>query len=214
MQDKTTTDSGDTAVLGPEESWQTVRTTIHGTRYAMYTAGSTAILLMWAGILAVAYLAQYSVSTFAADFADRNPWFPGPLWVVLTLPGVFGSMIIGHRAGNAVSPDTAMRNAGIRVFLYWMAVICAAGLLPGAAGLWNESASEKIPFVLFGIFALGYVLFGILTRPLIAFFGLGMAVTFYVPQYLFEDIAPAVSGIAMLALLAGVLGWVRRTDTW
>ncbi|MXY03870.1 MAG: hypothetical protein F4190_03355 [Acidimicrobiales bacterium] len=207
-------DSDDAATLSAEEGWQTVRSTIHGARTAMYTRGSTAILLMWAGIISTAYLAQYAVATFAADFADENPWYPGPLWAIITFPGVIGSMVIGQRAANVVSPDTAMRNAGLRVAGYWMTLVTAAGLLPGAAGLWNESGAERIPYVLLGVIALGYVLFGILHRPLIAVFGVGMAVAFYVPHYLFGDVAPAVSGIAMLVLLAMIAMWVRRTGEW
>ncbi len=208
------TDTGEPAALRPDESWETVLSTMHGARSALYTAGSTAILLMWGGIITIAYLAQYAISTFAADFADTYPWFPGPLWVGLSLPGVIGSMTIGYRAGRALSPGLTMQSAGIRVFAYWMTVTTAAGLLPGAAGLWNEAGAEKIPFVLLGIIALGYVLFGILHRPVIAVFGIGMAVSFYVPHYLFDDVAPAVSGIASLLLLAGTFVWVRRTGEW
>ena len=208
------TDTGDSTVLRPDESWETVLSTMQGGRSAFYTAGSTAILLMWGGIISIAYLAQYSVATFAPDFADKYPWYPGPLWAILTFPGVIGSMVIGYRAGNALSPGRAMQSAGIRVFAYWVTVMAAAGLLPGAAGLWNEAGGEKIPFVLLGVFALGYVLFGILNRLVIAVFGAGMAVAFYVPHYLFDDIAPAVAGIASLVLLGAVFGWVRRTGEW
>ena len=206
--------SDDAAAMSTEEGWQTVRATIHDARTAMYTRGSTAILLMWAGILSVAYLTQYAVEALATDFADGNPWFRGPLWAIITFPGVIGSMVIGHRASSAVSPDTAMRNAGFRVGGYWMTVIATAALLPGAAGLWNETGAEKIPFVLMGVIALGYVLFGILHRAVIAVFGLGMAVAFYVPHYLFDDVAPAVSGVVSLVLLAGTFMWVRRTGEW
>lgn len=207
-------DTDDSAALHPDESWETVLSTVHGARSAMYTAGSTAILLMWAGIITIAYLAQYAISTFATDFADSYPWFPGPLWAIITSFGVIGSMTIGFRAGRAVSPAIAMQHAGIRVFAYWMTVVVTAGLLPGAAGLWNESGAEKIPFVLMGVIALGYVLFGILHRTVIATFGVGMAVAFYVPHYLFDDIAPTVSGLAMLALLGAIALWVRRTGEW
>lgn len=207
-------DHDDTAVLSADEGWETVHATVHGGRSAFYTTGSTAILLMWGGIISIAYLAQYCVATFAADFADKYPWYPGPLWVIITFPGVIGSMVIGYRAGNAVSPGLAMQRAGLRVFAYWVTVMAAAGFLPGAAGLWNEAGGEKIPFVMLGVFALGYVLFGILNRIVIAVFGVGMAVAFYVPHYVFGDIAPAVSGIAMLALLAAIFVWVRGTGEW
>lgn len=207
-------DNDDTAVLSAEEGWETVHATVHGGRSAFYTAGSTAILLMWGGIISIAYLAQYCVATFAADFADKYPWYPGPLWAIITFPGVIGSMVIGHRAGNAVSPGLAMQSAGLRVFAYWVTVMAAAGFLPGAAGLWNEAGGEKIPFVMLGVFALGYVLFGILNRIVIAVFGVGMAVAFYVPHYVFDDVAPAVSGIAMLVMLAAIAAWVRGNGEW
>ncbi len=207
-------DSDDSAVLSAEDGRQTVQATIHDARGAMYTVGSTAILLVWAGIISAAYLAQYAISTFAVDFADRWPWFPGPLWIGFSAVGMAGSMTIGYRAGRAMSTGTAMQSAGIRVFLYWMAVVTAAGLLPGAAGLWNETRAETIPYVLVGVIALGYVLFGILHKPVIAVFGLGYAVSFYVPHYIFDDIAPAISGIAMLGLLAATFVWVRRTGEW
>ncbi|WP_428115398.1 hypothetical protein [Candidatus Poriferisodalis sp.] len=100
------------------------------------------------------------------------------------------------------------------ILLMWAGIISAAGLLPGAAGLWNETRAETIPYVLVGAIALGYVLFGILHKPVIAVFGLGYAVSFYVPHYLFDDIAPAISGIAMLALLAATFVWVHRNDEW
>ncbi len=214
MSGSAVTDNDHPAALGPDESWETIHATMHGARSAFYAAGSTAILLMWAGIISIAYLAQYAVATFAADFADKYPWYPGPLWAVITFPGVIGSMAIGYRAGNALSPGRAMQSAGIRVFAYWMTVMVAAGLLPGAAGLWNEAGAEKTPFVMLGVFALGYVLFGILNRTVIAVFGVGMAVAFYAPHYLFDDVAPAVSGIAMLVMLVSVAMWVRRTGEW
>ena len=214
MSGSAMTHNDDPAALGPDESWETIHATMHGARSALYTAGSTAILLMWGGIISVAYLAQYAVTTFAPDFAETYPWYPGPLWVIITLPGVIASMTIGYRAGRALSPGLAMQHAGIRVFGYWMAVFTAAGLLPGAAGLWNEAGAERIPFVLLGVMALGYVLFGILNRTVIAVFGLGMAAVFYIPHYIFDDVAPAVSGIASLLLLAGIFAWVRRNGEW
>ena len=73
------TNSDDPSVLSPDEGWETVHATMHGARSAFYSAGSTAILLMWAGIISIAYLAQYAVATFAEDFADKYPWYPGPL---------------------------------------------------------------------------------------------------------------------------------------
>jgi len=78
----------------------------------------------------------------------------------------------------------------------------------------SEAGAEKTPFVMLGVFALGYVLFGILNRTVIAVFGVGMAVAFYAPHYLFDDVAPAVSGIAMLVMLVSVAMWVRRTGEW
>ena len=62
--------------------------------------------------------------------------------------------------------------------------------------------------------ALGYVLFGIMHRPMIAVLGLSFAAAFYIPEYLLGDVALAVSGSAMLAMTAVGFAWVHKTGEW
>ena len=76
-----------------------------------------------------------------------------------------------------------------------MAVVAAAFLIPGAAGLWSEGGAVNIPHVAIGIVCLGYVLFGIMYRPVLALVGMGMAVAFYIPAYLGGDIAALGTGV-------------------
>ncbi len=202
----------DTAALTPDESWSAVHATLDRARSSMYVAGTATILLLWGAIVALGYFSQFAVATLAADFAARTPWFPGPLWGGLAAAGMLGSARIGHRAGkeNAVGP--AARSAGIRVFLFWLAVMAAAFLLPAAAGLWaTGAAGAAIPRVTVGIVALGHVLFGIMHRPAIAVVGAGFAAAFYVPSYLLGDAALAVSAVATLTVVALGTAWIRRS---
>ena len=106
--------------------------------------------------------------TLATEFADRSPWIFGVLWGVLMVPGMVGSGIIGRRAGRKIAPGDAARSAGIRVFLYWLAVVVAMFLIPAAAGMWNAEDGDQIPRVTIGIVSLAYVLFGIMHRPALA----------------------------------------------
>ena len=92
----------DSAVLSVADGWETVQATTHGARGALYAAGSTAITLLWAGILSVGYLAQWAVAALSPGFADDYPWYPGPLWAAVAVPGIIASAVIGHRAGQAV----------------------------------------------------------------------------------------------------------------
>ena len=80
---------------------------------------------------------------------------------------------LGIALARQVSVGDAARSAGIRVFLFWMAVMAAAFLLPAAAGMWNAEDGPNIPRVAIGIVVLGYVLFGIMHRPAIAAVGVG-----------------------------------------
>ena len=197
-----------------EQSWRTIHATVDDARNSMYVAGSATILLLWAAITAVGYLAQYTIDTLATGFAEQYPWFPGPLWGGLGTVGMVASSFIGHRAGQKLAAGDAARNAGIRVFLFWLTVVAAGFLIPAAAGLWNADNAEAIPRVAVAVVALGYVLFGIMYRPVIAVGGIAYAAAFYIPFYLTGDFAPVVSGIAMLTMAAVALIWIRKTGQW
>ena len=127
---------GGRADLTPEESWRTIHETVGRVQSSMYVAGTATILLLWGVIVSLGYLSQFAIASLAPGFAESNPWFPGPLWGTLATLGV-GSGIIGHRAGRQNMAGKAARSAGIRVFLFWLAVMGAAFLVPGAAGLWD-----------------------------------------------------------------------------
>ena len=104
-----------------------------------------------------------------------------------------------------------MRNAGIRVFLFWLAVAAAAFFVPAAAGMWNEDAGSSIPGVAIGVVALGHVLFGIMHRPMIAVVGVGLAASFYIPSYLAGDAAPVVTAAGFLVVVALSAAWIRKS---
>ena len=201
----------DQETMTPQEGWRSILTTMEGARSSMYVAGSAAILVLWGVIASMGYLSEFATATLAEDFATRNPWISAPLWGVLAVVGMVGSALIGHRAGKDSVSGDAIRNAGLRVFLFWLAVVAAAFLVPAAAGMWNEDAGANIPHVAIGIVALGYVLFGIMSRPVIAVVGAGIAAAFYIPGYLFGDVALVVSAAATLTIaLLGAL-WIRRS---
>ena len=202
---------GNSAALTPAESWQDVHATMERARSSMYTAGTTAILLLWGVIASLGYLAQYLIQTLAPDFAARYPWLPLPLWGGVVIAGMLGSALIGHRAGSKNATGAAARSAGIRVFLFWLAVVIAAFFIPAAAGMWTADAAANIPRVSMGIVALGYILFGIMHRPVIAVVGAGIAVAFYVPSYLAGDMAPVVTAIAFLIVVALSAAWIRKS---
>lgn len=200
--------------LTAEESWQTIHTTMDHARSSMYLAGSTAILLLWGVIVSLGYFSHYAIETLATEFAEDKPWFPGPLWGGLGTVGGISSGIIGHRAGSTMATSGAALRAGIRVFFFWSSVVVAAFLLTAAAGLWNSENADNFPRVFVGVIALGYVLFGIMHRPVIAGLGLGYAAAFYIPEYLLGDAALVVSGSAMVAMTAAGFAWVFRTREW
>ncbi|MCY3784250.1 MAG: hypothetical protein OXG79_10730 [Chloroflexi bacterium] len=202
----------DTAALTPDESWSAVHATLDRARNSMYVAGTATILLLWGAIVAVGAFAQYAIATLASEFAAGTPWYPGPLWGVLAAAGMVGSALIGHRAGREIAVGDGARSAGIRVFLFWLAVMVAAFLVPAAAGLWTaDDAGAAIPRVAVGIAALGLVLFGIMHRPAIAAVGVGFAAAYYLPSYLAGDAALLVTGAAMLAVVALGFAWVRKS---
>ena len=202
---------GETAGITAQESWQAIHATMEGARSSMYVAGTATILLLWGFITSVGLISMYATETLAPDFAAGNPWFAAPIWGVLVTAGMVGSAIIGSRAGSRDASGDAMRSAGIRVFLFWLAVASAAFLVPAAAGMWTEEAGDKIGHVAIGIVALGHVLFGIMHRRVIVAVGLGVAAAFYVPSYLAGDAALVVSGVAMLAVAALGWAWIRRS---
>ena len=196
----------------PEESWRTIHVTMDRMQSSLYLAGTSTIILLWGIICSIGFILQFGIASQAAGLAESYPWFPGPLWGALGAAGMVGSAMIGHRAGkHNLDPDAA-RQAGIRVFLFWMAVVTTAFLLPGAAGLWVEGASgESIQRIAMAMVSLGYVLFGIMFRPAVAVVGVGIAAAYFVPSYLLDDASALAAGLAMLAV--AVLGavWIRRS---
>ena len=168
-------------------------------------------MLFWAAIVAVGFGTQYAIMTLASEFADRSPWIFGVVWGVLMVPGMVGSGFIGRRALSKIAPGDAGRSAGIRVFLYWLAVVAAVFLIPAAAGLWNAEDGDKIPSITIGIVSLGYILFGIMHRPILAVVGAGFAAAFYIPKHLVGDLAPAVSAALMLVVVVVGALWIRKS---
>ena len=205
--------NGEGQALTPGEGWEAIYETMEQGRSSMYLAGTTAILLLWGVIVSLGYFSQYAVETFATGFADERPWFPAPVWGILAIAGMAGSSIIGHRASKGLAAGSAARSAGIRMFFFWSAVLAAAFLVPAAAGMWNEESGDKIPGVVIGFVTLGFVLFGIMHRPMLAAVGVGIAAAFYVPYHFAGDAALAVSAASVLAVaLLGAL-WAHKSGT-
>ena len=201
----------ETAPLTPHESVQAVHATMDRARSSMYVAGSATILLLWAAIVSVGLGTQYAIQTLAPDFVDRSPWISGVLWGVLMAMGMVGSGITGSRASRKISQGQAARSAGIRVFLYWLAVVAAMFLIPAAVGMWNAEDGHKIPGVTFGIVSLAYILFGIMYRPALAVVGVGLATAFYVPYILLDEVAIPVAGGLMLLVVAIGAWWIHKS---
>ena len=120
--------------------------------------------------------------------------------------------MIGRRAGRNIAPGDAARSAGIRVFLYWLAVVVAVFLIPAAAGMWNAEDGDNIPGVSIGIVSLGYILFGIMHRPVLAAVGVGFAAAFYIPNYLVDGAEVMLVSAALMVVVV-VLGawWIRKS---
>lgn len=203
--------NGDDRPLTPEEGWEAIYATMERGRSSMYLAGTTTIMLLWGVIASLGYFLQYAVETFAPGFAAERPWFPGPVWGVLAATGMASSAIIGHRASRGIAVGATARSAGMRVFFYWLAVAAATFLVTWGAGMWNEGAGRQVPGVAIGIVALGYVLFGIMQRPLLAAVGVGIAAAFYIPHHFAGDAALAVSAAATLAVSLLGAAWVRKS---
>ena len=202
----------ESAALTPDESWDAIHLTMDRARRSMYVAGTATILLLWGAVIAVGAFSQYAIASVASDFVTEAPWYPGPLWGVLAAAGMLGSSLIGHRAGRENAAGDAARDAGIRLFLFWLAVLVAAFLVPMAAGLWTgDDPGSAIPRVAVGIVALGQILFGIMHRPAIAAVGAGFAAAYYLPSYLAGDLAMLVTAVATLVVVALGAAWIRRT---
>ena len=177
----------------------------------MYVAGSATILLLWGAIVSVGLLTVYFIVTLASESVVSSPWTYALLWGALGIAGMTGSAFIGHRANSQIAVGSAARSAGIRVFLFWLAIFVAAFLIPAAAGMWNAEDGPNIPRVTVGIVALGYVLFGIMHRPAIAVVGIGIAAAFYIPSYLAGDAALLVIAGATMTVVALGWAWMRRS---
>ena len=200
----------ETAALTPEESWRDIHETKDRARSSMYVAGTATITLLWAAIASLGVGSQYAILTLAPEFADRSPWIFGVLWGVLMVPGMVGSGIIGSRAGRKIAAGDAARSAGIRVFIYWLAVVVAAFLIPAAAGMWNAEDGDKIPGVAIGIVSLAYILFGIMHRPVLAAVGVGFAAAFYIPNYFVDGDEVMLVSAALMVVVVVLGAWRIR----
>lgn len=206
------TTNGDTPAFTPEESWSSIHMALDGARSSMYMAGTASILLLWGVLISLGFLSQYAVAELAPGFAESYPWFPAPLWGIFVSVGMVCSAFIGHQASGRYATGEAARNAGIRVFLYWLVVVVAAFVIPLMAGMWTAPTSGMgIAHVTVGIVSLGYVLFGIMHRPVIAVVGVGIAGAFYIPSYVAGDTAPVLSAVAMLLVAALGAFWIHRS---
>ena len=203
---------GETGAGTPEESWRDIHETMDRARSSMYVAGTATITLLWAAIALLGVGSQYAILTLASEFAERSPWIFGVLWGILMVPGMVGSGFIGRRAGRKIAPGDAARSAGIRVFLYWLAVVVAVFLIPAAAGMWNAEGGDNIPGVAIGIVSLAYVLFGIMHRPVLAAVGVGFAAAFYIPNYLVDgDEVMLVTAASMVVVVVLGAWWIRKS---
>ena len=199
--------------LTPDESWNTIHATFDRSRASMYIAGITNILLFSGSLVALAFFAHYAIETLAPTFASDHPWYPGVVWGTMGTLGMIGNSIIGHRAGKKFSQGAAARNAGIRVFAFWLTVVSACFLIPAATGMWNSDSGDMIPGVTVGVIALGYILFGIMFRPMLVAVGAGLAASFYLPGHFAGDTALALQGAGTLAVCVLGAVWLRRSST-
>ena len=197
--------------LTPEEGWRSIHATLAQSQSSLYLAGTAYILLLWGAIVSVYFFAMFAIGDMAPGFEASYPWYRGPLWGVIGTFGMIGSALIGHREGSKNADYTTARAAGLRVFAFWMAVVAAAFLVSGTAGLWSPEGAERIPHVTIGIIALGYVLFGIMHLPALALVGVGMAAAFYIPAYLAGDYAALGTGAGMLAVTLLGAAWIHRS---
>lgn len=202
------------SALQPEESWNAIHDTMDRARSSMYVAGMETILLLWGAIVAMGLLGQYAIATLSPDFASGSPWFPALLWGVLTAAGFAASAILGHRASVTNATGSASQRAGLRVFFFWMTVAGASFAIPAAAGLWTADVEGiTIARVSIGIVALGYILFGIMHRPVLVAVGLGFATPFYLSSHFAGEAAMLISAAATLLVVALSAAWIRWSDS-
>lgn len=119
--------------------------------------------------------------------------------------------------GQAIPPHQARESIhatlDIRILEYWLAVATAAFIIPAASGLWAGDADGlTIMGVAMGVVSLGYILFGILHHPAIAFVGLGIAASFYLSVHLAGDAWPLSSALLMPAVVLLAWMWVRKSE--
>ena len=198
----------------PQESWAAISDTLERTRSSLYVAGSATILMASGAIASIGLLAEFAIATWGSDVRESYPWISAPLWLALVMVMMVVNSIIGNRAGQNASPGEGAHQAGLRVFLFWVAVATAALAIPAAAGVWTgDDPAANVPRAVWGIIGLGYVLFGIMVRPMIAAIGVGIIAALYAPSYLLGDEALAVAAVLTLAVsLAGML-WLHKSGT-
>jgi len=85
--------------------------------------------------------------------------------------------------------------------------------LPASAGLLtSEVEGITIARVSIGIVALGYILFGIMHRPVLVAVGLGFATPFFVSSHFAGEAAMVISAFATLLAVALGAAWIRWSD--
>ena len=187
--------------ITPEQGLRSIQSTLDRSRSAMYVAGWPNIMLLWGAIVALGYLSMYAIESLAPGFADDYPWYPGPLWIGLCIPGMIGSSLMGYRASKNNASGPSATAAGLRVFGFWMTVVAAAFIIPAASGLWTaDSDSIAIGGVAIGTIALGFALVG-----------LGIAASYYLPAHFASDAAPVLSAALILAIVAVAWAWIRKS---
>ena len=205
---------GETRGPTPQESWEAINDTLERTRSSLYVAGSATILVVSGAIASVGMLAEYAIATWGSELRNDYPWISAPLWLALVAAMMAANSVIGSRAGQKAVPGDGTHRAGIRVFFFWLTVAAAAFALPGVSGAWTgEDPSVNILRLVMGIVGLGYILFGIMVRPVIAVIGLGFVAAFFAPSYLLDDAALAVSAALVLAVSVAGMLWLRKSDT-
>ena len=198
--------------IGADQGLSSIHATLDRSHSSMYMAGWSSIMLLWGAIVAVGYISMYAIATWAPGFAADYPWYPGPLWFGLGIPGMIASSVIGHQASKRNATGPSATAAGLRVFGFWIAVVAAAFAIPAASGLWSADLDPvAIAGIGVGVVALGYVLFGILHHPAIALVGLGIAASFYLPTHFAGDVGPLLSAVLIVAVVASAWVWTRKT---